>query len=280
MDIRTAIKDAFHNLIINKIKTPLLDCELLISKAIKKNREYVILNLDKEIKKNEYSYFQELINQRSKGKPIAYLTGKKYFWKNEFNVSKDVLIPRPDTELIIEQVLNNYKYKNKINFLEIGVGSGCIMLSILKERKDFYAKGIDICHHSLKICKINAHKLGVSNRIKLFKSDIDNFDKGKYDLIISNPPYIKKLDLRYLDKDVINFEPKAALDGGLDGMSEIRKVVNKSSELIKRNGKLVLEIAFNQREMVRQLLLKKGFYINKVIKDLAKKDRCIVSTKK
>ena len=113
----------------------------------------------------------------------------------------------------------------------------------------------------------------------LFKSNIDNFTKGKYDLIISNPPYIKKLDLGYLEKDVISFEPKLALDGGLDGISEIRKIIKKSSELIKNGGKLILEIAFNQKKEVKQLLRNNGFYINSVIKDLAKNDRCIISTK-
>ena len=280
MKLELAINEACERLKKNDIKSALLDSELLMSKAISKNREFIILNLEKEIDKNDYINFQKLIYQRSKGKPLAYLTGRKSFWKYEFDINENVLIPRPDTEIIIEQVLSIYKKKNKINFLEIGVGSGCILLSILKERKDFLATGIDISQLALKICKINAYKLGLKNRVKILKSDIDNFSNGKYDLIISNPPYIKKLDLKYLEKDVKNFEPELALDGGFDGKSEIRKVINKSSELIKKNGKLILEIAFNQKEEVKQLLKNKGFYINTVIKDLAKNDRCIVSTKK
>ena len=177
-------------------------------------------------------------------------------------------------------MLNIYKEKNKISFLEVGVGSGCILLSILKEKKNFRATGIDICSHALRICNINAYKLGVKNRVKLFKSDIDKFSKYKYDLIISNPPYIKKLDLKYLEKDIINFEPKIALDGGLDGISEIRKIVKKSSELIKKGGKLILEIAYDQKKEVKQLLINNGFYINSVIKDFGKNDRCIISTKR
>jgi len=119
----------------------------------------------------------------------------------------------------------------------------------------------------------------VESRVKFYKSDIDKFAKGKYDLIVSNPPYIKSCDLKYLESDVINFEPKLALDGGLDGLSEIRKVINKSSELIKKNGKFILEIGFDQKNKVIKLLNKKGFYINSTLKDLAKNDRCIVSTK-
>ena len=279
MRLETAIDRAYKELKKNDIKSASLDSELLLSKAIKKSREFIILNSKYNINEKDYFYFKELINERSKGKPIAYLTGKKFFWKYEFEINNNVLIPRPDTEIIIEQVLSIYKKKNNINFLDIGFGSGCILLSILKERKDFKATGIDISNHALSICNINAHKLGVKNRVTLFKSDIDKFSTGKYDLIISNPPYIKKLDLKYLENDVINFEPKLALDGGLDGISEIRKIINKSSELIKNGGKLILEIAFNQKKEVKQLLRNNGFYINSVIKDLAKNDRCIISTK-
>ena len=279
MIIRNALKEGREKLQMNNIDSSLLDSEILISKAISKDRKFVILNLDQEIKKKNYDYFYELINERARGKPIAYLIGKKDFWKYEFSINENVLVPRPDTEIIVDKVIKIFKNKSKINFLDIGVGSGCILLSILREKKNFMGTGIDLSKESLEICKINADKLGVRNRTKLIKSDIDNFDYGKYDLIISNPPYIKKLDLKYLDRDVINFEPKLALDGGLDGLSEIRKVICKSSELIKKKGKLILEIAFDQKYETKELLKKNGFYINCVIKDFAKNDRCIVSTK-
>ena len=279
MKIETAIQSALKKLQNSNIKSALLDSELLLAKVINKSREFVILNSKEKISDEKYYKFQNMVNQRSKGKPIAYLIKKKSFWKYEFYVDENVLIPRPDTELIIEKVLKIYKKKNKIKFLDIGFGSGCILLSILKERKDFIATGIDISHKALNVCSINAYKLGVKNRVKLYKSDIDKFLIGKYDLIISNPPYIKKSDLKYLEKDVKKFEPRLALDGGLDGISEIRKVIKKSSELIKNGGKLILEIAFNQKKEVKQLLRQNSFYINSVIKDLAGHDRCIVSTK-
>ena len=157
------------------------------------------------------------------------------------------MIPRPDTELIIENVLRLTKQKNKINLLDIGVGSGCILLSVLKERVNFFGTGIDVNEKCLKICKINAINLKVNSRLKLFKSNVDKFNLGKYDLIVSNPPYIKTNKLKYLERDVFKFEPRLALDGGLDGLSEIRKVIKKSSELIKKNGKFILEIAFDQK---------------------------------
>ena len=152
-------------------------------------------------------------------------------------------------------------------------------MSILKERENFYGAGVDISKKCIDICKINAINLKVSSRITLYKSDVDKFNLGKYDLIVSNPPYIKKLKLKYLERDVFEFEPKLALDGGLDGLSEIRKVIKKSSELIKKNGRFILEIGFDQKNKVINLLKKEGFYINKIEKDLANNDRCIVCTK-
>ena len=279
MRLETAIQYAYKKLKDNNIRSALIDSELLMANVINKTREYILFNSNQKISKENFDNFQNLVTQRSRGKPIAYLTNKKFFWKYEFFVNKNVLIPRPDTEIIIEHVLKIYKSKNKINFLDIGVGSGCILLSLLKERKDFKATGVDISNHALKVCKINAYKLGVKNRVKLFNSDIDKFYLGKYDLIISNPPYIKNLDLKYLEKDIIRFEPKLALNGGLDGTSEIRKVIKKSSELIKNGGKLILEIAYNQKHEVKCLLKRNGFYVNSVAKDLANNDRCIISTK-
>ena len=279
MNVQSAIQEANKRLKEKKIKSFQLDSEILMSKILRKDRKFILLNPDTEVTRENLNYFWNLIQQRSRGKPVAYLLGKKYFWKHEFIVNDDVLIPRPDTELIVEQALNLTKYRSNISILDIGVGSGCILLSILKEKKDFYGTGLDINKKSLKICKINAYNLGITRRLKFFKSDIDNFSYGKYDLIISNPPYIKKLDLKYLERDIINFEPKLALDGGLEGISEISKVINKSSELIKKNGKLILEIAFDQKNKVSKLLKNRGFYINKTIKDYANNDRCIISTK-
>ena len=279
MKVETAISNACLELKKKSIRSPLLDSEILMAKVFNKSREFVLLNSKEIIKQKHYFYFQKLIEERLRGKPVAYIIGKKSFWKYDFDINENVLIPRPDTEIIVEQVLKIYKNKEKINFLDVGTGSGCISLSILKEKKDFLATGVDINNHCFKICKINALKLGVQNRFRFIKTDIDNLYKNKYDLIISNPPYIKKIDLKYLDRDVKDYEPLMALDGGLDGLSKIRKVVNKSSDLIRKNGKLILEIAFNQKFDVKKILTKKGFYINKIIKDFAMNDRCIISTK-
>ena len=279
MNIHSAIIEGANILKDKSIKSAKLDSEILLASVIDKDRKYLILNNDQNIKEKNLKHFQKLIKKRSFREPIAYLTNKKHFWNYKFFVTKDTLIPRPDTELIVEQILKLTKSKTKMKILDIGVGSGCILLTILKERKNFYGVGVDISKKCLNISKINAKNLEVSSRVKFFKSDVDKFDLGKYDLIVSNPPYIKKSNLKYLEKDVVNFEPKLALDGGLDGLSEIRKVIKKSSELIKKNGKFILEIGFDQKNKVINLLKDKGFYINSILKDFAKNDRCIVSTK-
>ena len=280
MNIEIAIKNACQELKKNNISSALLDSELLLSKVIKKDRKFILLNSKKKLDQIDQDIFTDLVLKRSRGKPLAYLTGIKSFWKYNFRVNDKVLIPRPDTEIIIEQVLKIYKNKDYLNFLEVGVGSGCIALSILKEKKSFLGTGVDLSQDCIEICRYNAKKLGVNTRIKLLKSDVDNLIFRKYDLIVSNPPYIKKFDLNKLNREVINYEPKMALDGGLEGLSVIRKVIKKSSELIKTHGKLILEIGYDQREPVKKMLNENNFYINKVIKDLAKNDRCIISTKK
>ena len=281
MNIQSAIIEGANILKNKSINSAKLDSEILLASVIDKDRKYLILNNDQNIKEKNLIHFQKLINKRTFREPIAYLTNKKHFWNYKFFVTKDTLIPRPDTELIVEQILKltKSKSKTKMKILDIGVGSGCILLTILKERINFYGVGVDISKKCLNISKINAKNLEVSSRVKFFKSDVDKFDLGKYDLIVSNPPYIKKFNLKYLEKDVVNFEPKLALDGGLDGLPEIRKVIKRSSDLIKKNGILFLEIAFDQKEKVKMLLKKKGFYINKILKDFAKNDRCIISTK-
>ena len=278
MNIQNALKKGQSILIDNNIISAKLDSEILMSQAIRKNKKFIILNLHKPIKKRDLDYFDNLIQERAKSKPIAQIIKKKDFWKYEFIVNNNVLIPRPDTEILIEQVLKLVKNKNRLQILDIGIGSGCILMSILKEKKNFIGTGIDISNKSLQISKVNGHKLRINNRLRLFKSNIDNFNTGKYDLIVSNPPYIKKRDLKCLEKD-IGFEPKQALDGGLDGLLEIRKVINKSSELIKRNGHFIIEIGFDQKNKVKKILRDKGFYIKKTVKDLSNHDRCIVSIK-
>ena len=279
MNIHSAISQAAKILKSKLISSAFIDSEILMAEVLNEDMTYILLNSQKKINPDLLNIYNKLVSMRASRKPIAYLTNKKYFWNSQFYVSPETLVPRPDSEIIVENILRLTKHKNKLKILDIGIGSGCILLSVLKEKVNFYGTGIDISKNCLKISKINAINLKVDSRLKLFKSNVDKFNLGKYDLIVSNPPYIEKNKIKYLDKDVAKFEPIKALDGGLDGLSEIRKVINKSSELIKKNGKFFLEIAFDQKNKVARLLEYKGFYINKILKDYSKNDRCIVCTK-
>ena len=279
MNYYRVLLEAEKNLKSIFIKNPRLDSEILLSRSLKISRENILVNLNRKISKKNFNYFKKLIERRKKNEPIAYIVGYKEFWKIKFKVNNDVLIPRPDTEFMVEESLRHIPKNCSLNILDIGTGSGCIILSILKERKKCYGVALDISKKALNVAKFNAKMQQIKNRIKFVNSDIDKFNSGKYDVILSNPPYIKNSDIKYLDKDICFFEPKVALKGGFDGYSTIRTVIDKSKILMKKKGKLFLEIGNNQAKYVLQLLKTKGFYINKIVKNLSKNNRCIVSTK-
>ena len=263
----------------NQIKSYKLDCELLLSHALKIHRENLMINLNKNISKDQFHEFKSLLKKRYNKHPIAYIIKNKEFWKSNFYVNDSVLIPRPETELIIEQVLNSHQ-KNKFNkILDIGTGSGCIIISLLKELKYAKGTGVDISKNAIKVAKINAKMQQLANRIKFEHSDVDKFLSNKYDLIVSNPPYIKKNEIKSLQEDIKNYEPLIALDGGINGFSGIKKVIYNANRLLKKNGVFILEIAHNQSSEVRSILMSKNFYVIKTSKDLSGKNRCIVSLK-
>ena len=279
MNINSILDDGYKDLINSSSKTSKLDAELLLSSVIKKNVKEIIFDRSIKASKNQLKRFKALITRRKLGEPIAYILKKKEFWRNIFYVDKNVLIPRPDTEILIEEAIKLLNKKQTKFVLDIGTGSGCIIISLAKERTNIVGTGIDISKSAIKVAKINAKMHHLKNRIKFYNSSVDNFFKGKYDLIISNPPYINNLKIRYLVKDILGFEPLVSLKGGPDGSAILNRVIKKSSVLIKIGGKLVLEIGYDQRYMVTKLLKKEGFYINRLVKDYANNDRCVVATK-
>ena len=236
------------------------------------------MNLETNINKNKFKKFKKLLSRREKREPIAYITNKKEFWKNNFYVNSDVLIPRPETELIVEEVLKNTNIHSSKKFLEIGTGSGCLAVSIIKERPKCFATAIDISRKALNIAKFNAKMHHLINKINFVNIDIDKIQFNKYDFIISNPPYINRFDLSRLDESIKFFEPYIALEAGIDGLREITKLIIKSKKLLKKNGKLIFEIGQGQNLIAKKILNKNGYFINKVIKDISSIPRVIVST--
>ncbi len=278
-NISQVLNKSIHYLNESNTSSAVLDSELLLCSVINKPREYLLLNSYKKIDEISIKFFFNLVERRRNKEPIAYILNKKDFWKSTFFVDSNVLIPRPDTEILVEEALS-YLAKNKnSSILDIGTGSGCIILSVLREVKNASGIGIDISKNAVKVANFNAKMHQLENRVKFIKSSVDNFFKGKYDLIISNPPYINNTKLNYLEKDIYKFEPAVALKGGNDGLSLIRKVIEKSSKLLKTSGKLILEIGYDQKFKIEKLLKDEKFYVNKVKKDYGQNFRCIVCTK-
>ena len=263
----------------NNIKSSSLDSELILSKVLKKTREEILINLNNKINKKQKNEFTFYLNKRIKKHPISQILGFKFFWKYKFHINKSVLIPRPESEQLIEQALKYIPVEKKLNILDIGTGSGCLIVSLLKERPKCHATAIDLSKEALKVAKINANMHHLENKIKFLNIDIDKFNSNKYDLILSNPPYISKVDLNRLDDDVRLYEPKLALYGGITGFEEIKKTIKKSSKLLKYNGKLIIEIGDKQKNYTIKILQENGFNINKICKDFSGKERCLVSTK-
>ena len=277
MNLMQALDFGYNILKLSKINSYKIDTEILLSDSLNISKEKLILNLKEKINNKNYNTFLSKLNRRRLKEPIAYIIKKKEFWKNEFYLDQNVLIPRPETEHLVEETLKIIPKFRKKKILEIGVGSGCLVISILKERQLCSADGIDCSKKAVKIAKINAKLHQIKNRIKIFKSNVDNFNGGKYDLIVSNPPYIDKHQLKYLG--VSEYEPDNALNGGISGTEILMKVVVKASKLLKVNGKLIIEIGKNQKYKMVKLLKSNKFFVKKVIKDLSGHDRCIISVK-
>ena len=261
----------------NNIKSHMLDSELILSSVSGKEREDFLFKNDFKPSIKQIKFFNQLISRRALSKePIAYLTNKKEFWSINFNVDRDVLIPRPETEILVEKITKYYKGRNPF-ILDIGTGSGCIIISLLREFKKSRGIAIDKSNKALKIAKRNSINYDTFDRVKFINSTISKFDSYKFDLIVSNPPYIAQHQLKNLDNDIKNFEPKIALDGGNDGLDVVRKVIYKSGKILKINGMLALEIGNGQYKKVSQILKLNKFREKFFVKDFRDNIRCVFS---
>jgi release factor glutamine methyltransferase len=255
-----------------------LDAEIILSNIMGVSREFLITNNKKNISENIIKKYQLAIKRRTNNEPVAYIIGRKEFWSQEFIVTNSTLVPRPETELLIYKIIKIFKNKN-INILDMGTGTGCILLSILKELKNSRGIGIDISLKAIKVAKINSKKLDLNYRSRFINIDLNKYNVGKYDLIVSNPPYIPSRDIKNLSKDIVNFEPLFALDGGIDGLDLTKKVIYKSKHLLKRRGLLAIEIGNKQYKKTAIILKKSGFKIINKVNDYNDNVRCIISTK-
>jgi release factor glutamine methyltransferase len=258
MQILELINSASKLLKSNNIQSNKLDSEILLSKALNKKREELLLNLEKNVSRDTINRFEKLIYRRSLREPIAYILKKKEFWSKDFIVNYNTLIPRPETELMVEKIHKIFKKKD-VFILDIGTGSGCILLSLLSELKNSKGIGIDISKKALQIAIKNSKQHKLTQRTKFYRKSLTQLYGYKFDLIVSNPPYLKTTDLKNLDDDIKKFEPKLALDGGNDGLDVIKKVIYKSRDILKVKGMLSLEIGNGQYRKVSKILKENNF---------------------
>ena len=276
MKILEAIKTGSKLLKEKNIPTYILDSELLLSKCLNKSREEILINLEQNVNNRALIDFKKYLIRRSKKEPIAYLLEEKEFWSKKFFVNKDTLIPRPETELLVEKLVTIFK-KKRMHILDIGTGTGCIIVSLLCELKNSTGMALDISNKAIIVAKKNACKFNLSDRIKFLNKSFTDLHKKKFDLIVSNPPYIKRKDIKNLSDDVKRFEPRMALDGGNDGLDLIKKVIYKSKKILKINGTLALEIGNKQINKVSNILIKNKFRIKCFIKDYRNNARCVLA---
>ncbi len=258
----------------NKILSNKIDSEIILSHIMGISRERLLID-EKDMQENKIRKFKSLILRRSQNEPIAYITKNKEFRSTNFFVNKNSLIPRPETELLIDPIAKIFKNKN-LFFLDAGIGTGCITFAILDELKHSRGIGIDVSNKTLFNAKINLKKF--KNRVKLLKKSIDEVRNIRFDLIVSNPPYVRKREINRLSRDIKKFEPRIALDGGNDGLDVIKKVIYKSRYILKSNGILALEIGTGQYLSVMKLLKASNFRKKILIKDYRDNVRCIFST--
>jgi len=281
MNVQQAITYGANFLKSENNKNSILDTEILLSSILKVERVDLIKKLDDFVTDNEKKKFLDYLNRRKINEPISYILEKKEFWNYNFFIEKGVLIPRPETELLVENILKIKKNKNYFyNILEIGTGSGCIIISLLKELKFSRGVGIEISKKALQISKKNSELLKVNKRLKFYLVDLKKFKAfQKFDIIVSNPPYIPEHRIINLSEDIKRFEPKSALLGGKLGYEYTEKIIIAYSKFLKKNGVLALEMGDNQFQNIYQILKKNGFRV--LVKSILinKQVRNVVATK-
>ena len=266
---------------IKNTESPSLETQMMIAKVIEKDRLYIMLNLEEDIDESKVEIIKTMIDKRKNSYPLQYILGEREFWGMDFKVSEGVLIPRQDTEILVEETLKKLKdnkHKSNLKGFEIGVGSGIISITLLKEIETLTMIGVDINDKAIELTKANALKHEVNDRLCILKSNL--FEKinkeNQFDFIISNPPYIETKVIDSLQEDIKQHEPKLALDGGEDGLDFYRAIIEQSKSYISPEGFIAFEIGYNQAEAVKKIFVENGYPNVTIAKDLAGFDRVVI----
>ena len=273
----------------NSIDLPKLESRLLLAKALNKDLNWTYLNTGKEISKKKIMIYEMLIKKKIKRFPTAYLLGNKDFYLMNFKVNKNTLIPRPETEVMLEEIKKNFKSKKKFSILDLGTGTGCILLSILNEFKNAFGIGIDKYLETIKVAKINSKKNNLSKRAKFFKLDWNqkNFFKKilkinkkfsgyeKFDLVVSNPPYLLKNEMKTLMPEV-TYEPKESLYDNKDGLSFYKRVLPEINSILSKNSCIYFEINPKSLKNIEKICKNNNFHNFQYIDDLSGKKRFVL----
>jgi release factor glutamine methyltransferase len=270
----------------NGIDSPRATAEILLAYTLGLKRIDLYLRHDQPLNRSELDLFKSLIKRRTKREPVAYITGGKEFWSMELAVSKAVLIPRPETECLVEEALSVLAKENFYNpkrILEIGTGSGAVILAIASQKPEYFYFASDISINAAVIAIKNSRKLGFGNKISFFCGNwfLPLREKGNlFDIIISNPPYIRRNDIGNLQPEINRFEPFEALDGGEDGLDHVRHIIEHAHQFLNNEGNLLLEIGHDQKDAVDKIMKETGNYKRVYFrKDYSGFDRVVCAAK-
>lgn len=253
-----------------------LEARIILQHQLKMTYEELLLNSDKKISEDDAKAIKNYVERRLQKEPIAHIIGFKEFYGLEFKVTSDTLIPRPDSETLINAVLSSYDKDFEGKITDFGTGSGCLIITLLKHLPNAKGIALDTSEKALKVAEENAQKHDVLDRVELLNVSWNNLSLDmKYDIIISNPPYIETDVIETLQKDVQKFEPVSALDGGVDGLDCYKEIFDISKRILSPSGKLFVEIGYNQEEKLKDLAQKKGLVVAKTYQDLSNIVRCV-----
>lgn len=279
--VQEILQKNYKDLLNHNIQTAKIDSEVILANILNTNRINLITKQDVTLNKEQEDLYSKLVERRKHREPVAYILNKKEFWNENYFVDKRVLIPRPETEILIELLLKKIKDKNKAyKVLDLGCGSGCLLISFLKEMHKSQGIGVDISSNALEVAKKNIELHNLNNRAKLVRIDLLTLHtKDKFDVIFSNPPYLSSSDYAKLSDDVKNFEPKQALVGGFNGVLYYKKIITIAQLALKKNGYLALELGDRQYRTISKLLQDHSFRILDKYQLINNEIRCILAAK-